>query len=410
MFGDVFAFPPCINPTDLVGFSSVNAMTSRIYLDNSATTPVAPEVLHAMMPYFREEYGNASSLHESGRNARNAIEKSRATVADHLGVTPREIVFTSGATEANNLALIGSVFSASPEKRHLVMSSLEHHAVLHTAEWLKTQGVEVSVLEVDSSGQVDPEALADALRDDTLLVSVMAGNNEIGTLQPIAEIGAMCKERGVLFHTDAVQSFGKLPLPVDVIDMLSVSAHKLHGPKGVGFLFVRKGARLTPILHGGGHERGLRSGTENVPGIVGLAEATRVAFAEREETVARMRGFRERMIERVLQLPGTRLNGHRTESLPHITNFSFEGIEGESLIMRLDAQGIAASTGSACSSPNLEPSHVLVAIGVPLAMAHGSLRISTGRQTTREEIDRFLEILPGVVDGLRAMSPFKVGG
>ena len=385
-------------------------MTSQIYLDNSATTPVAPEVLHAMMPYFREAYGNASSLHESGRAARNAVEKSRATVADRLGVNPREIVFTAGATEANNLALIGSFLSAPAEKRHMVISSLEHHAVLHTAEWLKTQGAEVSILEVDSTGRLDPAALAEALRDDTLLVSVMAGNNEIGTLQPIAEIGALCKERGVLFHTDAVQAFGKVALPTDVIDMLSVSAHKLHGPKGVGFLFARKGVRLTPILHGGGHERGLRSGTENVPGIVGLGEAARLAFAEQAETVTRMRGFRDRMIETVLQLPGTRLNGHRTESLPHITNFSFEGIEGESLIMRLDAQGIAASTGSACSSPNLEASHVLVAIGVPLAMAHGSLRISTGRQTTTEEIDRFLEVLPGVVDGLRAMSPFKVGG
>ena len=385
-------------------------MTSQIYLDNSATSPVAPEVLHAMMPYFREAYGNASSLHESGRTARNAVEKSRATVADHLGVNPREIVFTAGATEANNLALIGSVFSAPPEKRHLVISSLEHHAVLHTAQWLETQGANVSIVDVDSTGRIDPADLEKVLRDDTLLVSVMAGNNEIGTLQPIAEIGELCKARGILFHTDAVQAFGKVPLPIDVIDMLSVSAHKLHGPKGVGFLFVRKGVRLTPILHGGGHERGLRSGTENVPGIVGLGEAARLAFAEREETVARMRRFRERMIEKVLELPGTRLNGHPTESLPHITNFSFEGIEGESLIMRLDAQGIAASTGSACSSPNLEPSHVLVAIGVPLAMAHGSLRISTGRQTTDEEIDRFLEVLPGVVDGLRAISPFKVGG
>ena len=385
-------------------------MTSQIYLDNSATTPVAPEVLHAVMPYFREEYGNASSLHEAGRAARNAVEKSRATISDLLGVDPREIVFTAGATEANNLALIGAFLSAPAEKRHLVISSLEHHAVLHTAEWLETQGAEVSILEVDSSGRIDPATLAETLRDDTLLVSIMAGNNEIGTLQPIAEIGAICKERGVLFHTDAVQAFGKVPLPMDVIDMLSVSAHKLHGPKGVGFLFARKGIKLTPILHGGGHERGLRSGTENVPGIVGLAEAARLAFSEQAETVGRMRDFRDRMIETVLRLPGTRLNGHRTESLPHITNFSFEGIEGESLIMRLDAQGIAASTGSACSSPNLEASHVLVAIGVPLAMAHGSLRISTGRQTTSDEIDRFLEVLPGVVEGLRAMSPFKVGG
>jgi cysteine desulfurase len=249
----------------------------------------------------------------------------------------------------------------------------------------------------------------EAIRDDTLLVSVMAGNNEIGSIEPIGEIGSICRERGVLFHTDAVQAYGKIPIPMDSIDLLSVSAHKFHGPKGVGFLFVRKGTRLTPLLHGGGHEGGLRSGTENVPGIVGLAAATRLAFEEREPVTERMRAFRERLIQEVLRIPGSRLNGHREQSLPHIANFSFQGIEGESLIMRLDEHGIMASTGSACSSPNLEASHVLVAIGVPLSMAHGSLRISTGRQTTEEEIETFLEVLPRVVKDLRAISPFKVG-
>ena len=385
-------------------------MTSAIYLDNSATTPVAEEVLDKMRPYFREAFGNASSLHEYGRVARIAVEESRDEIATRLGCLPEEIVFTSGATEANNLALIGAAQSNPGNKRHIVVSSVEHHSVLHAAEWLRSQGFDVSVLEVDPTGRVDTGRLADELRGETLLVSVMAGNNEIGTLQPIDEIGALCRERGVLFHTDAVQAYGKVPLPMDVVDLLSVSAHKLHGPKGVGFLFVRKGVQLRPILHGGGHERGRRSGTENVPGIVGLAEATRIAFTEQETTVPRMRAFREQLIESVSEIPSVRLNGHRRESLPHIANFGFQAIEGESLIMKLDEHGIAASTGSACSSPNLEPSHVLVAIGVPLTMAHGSLRVSTGRQTTSEEIDRFLEVLPRVVDELRAISPFKVGG
>jgi len=289
-----------------------------------------------------------------------------------------------------------------------VTSKIEHHAVLHACQWLEERGYEVSYLDVDQDGKVDPDAVKDAIRDDTLLVSVMAGNNEIGTIEPIGKIGAICKERGVPFHTDAVQAYGKVDLPTGAVDLLSVSAHKLNGPKGVGFLYVQKGIRLSPLLSGGGHERGLRSGTENVPGIVGLAAAARLAFAERDTVVPRLRAFREKLIDRVMQIPAVRLNGHRTESLPHIANFSFAGIEGESLVMKLDQRGIAASTGSACSSPNLEPSHVLVAIRVPLSMAHGSLRVSTGRQTTEDEIDRFLGELPAVVEELRAMSPFKV--
>lgn len=384
-------------------------MTKRVYLDNSATTPVAVEVLGAMDPFFRAEYGNASSLHAFGRAARRAIEESRDEIAEILGVFPSEIVFTSGATEANNLAIKG-IALAHPNKRHLITSRIEHHAVLHTCQWLEEQGYEVSYLEVDACGRVDPERLREEIREDTLLVSIMAGNNEIGTLQPIAEIGAICREKEVAFHTDAVQAYGKLPLPLETIDMLSVSAHKLHGPKGVGFLYVRKGITFAPLLHGGGHEGGRRSGTENTPGIVGLAAATRLAFQEMEATAVRMRRYRERLIEAIADIPGTRLNGHRRESLPHIVNFSFQGIEGESLVMKLDEHGIAASTGSACSSPNLEPSHVLVALGVPLSMVHGSLRISTGRQTTDEEIDALLHVLPGVVEELRAISPFKVGG
>ncbi len=384
-------------------------MTKRIYLDNSATTPVAPEVLEAMTPYFSELYGNASSLHSFGQEAHRAMEASRAAIAETLGVDPKRILFTSGATEADNLAIKG-LAPSYPDRRHLVTSKIEHHAVLHTCQWMETQGYEVTYLDVDPTGRVDSAAVREALRDDTLLVSIMAGNNEIGTLEPIAEIGEICKERGVLFHTDAVQAYGKVDLPMDVIDLLSVSAHKLNGPKGVGFLHARKGISLVPLLHGGGHERGRRSGTENLPGIVGLAEAARLAFREREEVTARMRRFQRLLVEGIGKIPGTRFNGHPTESLPHIANFSFAGIEGESLIMRLDEHGIAASTGSACSSPNLEPSHVLLAVGVPISMAHGSLRLSTGRETTQEEIAATLEVLPGVVEGLRAISPFKVGG
>jgi len=383
-------------------------MPETIYLDNSATSPVAEDVVAAMLPHFREGYANPSSLHALGRAARRTVDEARAAIADRLGAAPDEIVFTAGATEADNLALVGAAH-AFPEKRHLIVSPIEHHAVLHSADWLEKRGFAVTRLEVDETGRVDPAAVAEAIREETLLVSVMAGNNEIGTLEPIDEIGAICRARDVLFHTDAVQAYGKIPLSLEMVDLLSVSAHKLHGPKGVGFLYVRNGVRLAPILHGGGHEHGRRSGTENVPGIVGLAAATRLAFDELDAVSSRMRRFRERLIDEVLRIPGTRLNGHRTASLPHIANFSFQGIEGESLIMKLDEHGIAASTGSACSSPNLEPSHVLVAIGVPLSMAHGSLRVSTGRQTTDSEIDTFLEVLPGVVEELRAISPFKVG-
>ena len=384
-------------------------MPERVYLDNSATTPVAPEVLSAMRPYFDSAYGNASSLHEFGREARHAVEESRAAIALHLRVLPEEIVFTSGATEADNLAILGSAYARGRTGGHVVSSTIEHHAVLHSVEWLTSHGFAATLVDVDAAGRVDPDHIRAALRKDTFLVSIIAGSNEIGTLEPIAEIGSLCRERGIAFHTDAVQAFGKIDLPTESVDLLSASAHKLHGPKGVGLLVVRKKTRLSPMMHGGGHERGRRSGTENVPGIVGFAAATRLAAQERGEVVARMRSFRARLIEGVASIPGTRLNGHPTDSLPHIANFSFQGIEGESLVMRLDEHGIATSTGSACSSPDLEPSHVLVAIGVPLSMAHGSLRISTGRQTTSADIDRLLDVLPRVVRDLRALSPFKVG-
>ncbi len=384
-------------------------MPNEVYLDNSATTPVADEVLAAMEPFFRQHYGNASSLHRFGRDARRAVEESRAAVADTLGVAPDEIIFTSGATEADNLAILGAAYARKREKRHVVTTTVEHHAVLHAVKHLETLGIETTLVDVDDSGRVDPESIRAALRDDTFLVSVMAGNNEIGTLQPIADIAAICSERGVLFHTDAVQAYGKIDLPMDNVDLLSVSAHKLHGPKGVGFLFLRRKTKISPLVFGGGHEQGMRSGTENVPGIVGLAAAAELAFREREDVTARMRTYRDRLIEGISKIPATRLNGGRENSLPHIVNFSFQSIEGESLVMRLDEHDIAVSTGSACSSPELEPSHVLVAIRVPLSMAHGSLRVSTGRQTEERDINRLLDVLPGVVSDLRAMSPFKVG-
>jgi cysteine desulfurase len=383
-------------------------MPDRVYLDNSATTRVASAVLDAMLPYFGAEYGNASSLHRYGREARRAVETSRESIADALGVRHDEIVFTSGATEADNLAIVGSALARSGGG-HIITSRVEHDAVLHAVEWLRSTGVATTFLDVDEVGRVDPDAVRAAMRKDTFLVSVMAGNNEIGTVEPIGDIGRICRDRGILFHTDAVQALGKVDMAIEDVDLLAATAHKLHGPKGVGFLYVRRGTRLVPLFHGGGHERGLRSGTENVPGIVGLAAAVRLALAERREVSDAMRRVRRRLIEQVLQIPGTRLNGHPEQSLPHITNFSFAAIEGESLVMKLDEAGIAASTGSACSSPNLEPSHVLVAIGVPLSMAHGSLRISTGRETTDADIERLLDVLPGVVGELRAMSPFKVG-
>jgi cysteine desulfurase len=383
-------------------------MPDRVYLDNSATTPVASVVLDAMLPYFGAEYGNASSLHRYGREARRAVETSRESIADALGVRHDEIVFTSGATEADNLAIVGSALARSGGG-HIITSRVEHDAVLHAVEWLRSTGVATTFLDVDEVGRVDPDAVRAAMRKDTFLVSVMAGNNEIGTLEPIGDIGRICRDRGILFHTDAVQALGKVDMAIEDVDLLAATAHKLHGPKGVGFLYVRRGTRLVPLFHGGGHERGLRSGTENVPGIVGFATAVRLALAERREVTDTMQRLRRRLIDRVLQMSGTRLNGHPEQSLPHITNFSFAAIEGESLVMKLDEAGIAASTGSACSSPNLEPSHVLVAIGVPLSMAHGSLRISTGRETTDADIERLLDVLPGVVGELRAMSPFKVG-
>lgn len=382
-------------------------MDDYIYLDNSATTPVSEEVMEAMLPYWRAEYGNASSLHSFGRRAHSAMEESRARLAASLGASESEIIFTAGASEANNLAIKGLAFSGI-DKRHIITSQIEHPAVFKVCQWLEKQGFTVTYLPVDQEGVVDPDELAAAITDDTLLVTIMYGNNEIGTVQPISQIAKICRAQGVIFHTDAVQAYGKIPLSVADADMLSVSAHKLHGPRGVGMLYLRKGIKLSPLIHGGGHERGRRSGTENIAGIVGFAKAVEIAFAEMEVLRKRLEGFRERLIETITVIQKTKLNGQRSGSLPHITNISFMAIEGESLVMKLDEHNIATSTGSACSSPTLEPSHVLLAIGIPIAMAHGSLRISTGRQTTAAEIERFLAVLPQVVEELREISPFKI--
>ncbi|MCI2426305.1 cysteine desulfurase [Candidatus Acetothermia bacterium] len=382
-------------------------MNNDIYLDNSATTPVSEEVIEAMLPYWQVEYGNASSLHSFGRRAHIAMEESRARLAASLSASEREIIFTASASEANNLAIKGLAFSGI-NKYHIITSQIEHPSVGKVCQWLEKQGFTVTYLTVDQEGMVDPDELAATITDDTLLVTIMYGNNEIGTVQPISQIAEICRGQGVIFHTDAVQAYGKIPLALENVDMLSATAHKLHGPKGVGMLYLRRGIKLSPLIHGGGHERGLRSGTENIAGIVGFAKAVEIAFAEMEVLRDRLEGFREQLIETITAIPKTKLNGQRKGSLPHITNISFMAIEGESLVMKLDEHGIATSTGSACSSPNLEPSHVLLAIGTPIVMAHGSLRISTGRRTTQEEIDRFLTILPQVVEELREISPFKI--
>ncbi len=383
-----------------------------IYFDHAATTPTRPEVIDAMLPYYREKWGNPSSLHSSGREAAEGMEGAREQVAKLLRAYPEEIVFTGSGTEADNQALIGTTIAQEKKGDHIITSAIEHHAILHTAEFLEKRGLKVTYLPVDSYGQVDPEAVRAAITERTVLVSIMHANNEIGTLQPIEEIGALCKERGVLFHTDAVQTAGHVPIDVREmnIDLLSLSAHKLYGPKGVGALFVRKGVRIAPLIHGGGHERGRRSSTENVPGIVGLGEACRLAGKDMEWEIEHNGALRNRLIERVLaKVPDAMLTGHPVERLPNNASFCVRYIEGESMLLNLDFEQIYASSGSACTSGSLEASHVLLAIGLPHDVAHGSLRLSVGRGNTVEEVDRFLEIFPAIVEKLRAMSPISAG-
>ena len=381
-----------------------------IYMDNAATTSVRPEVLEAMMPYFTQHFGNASSIHTFGRGARRALENARKQVAAALGCEAREIYFTAGGSESDNWAIRCAVEAKANKGKHIITSAIEHHAVLHTCEYMEKQGYEVTYLPVDEYGLVSVESVKNAIRPDTVLITIMAANNEIGTLQPIAEIGKLAKENGILFHTDAVQAVGAVPIDVNAwnVDMLSLSGHKLHAPKGVGALYVRKGVRISNLIYGGAQERGLRAGTENLPGIVGLGKAIELAVAELPEYTERVSRLRDKLIKGILEnIPDVQLNGHPTIRLPGNVNVSVRYVEGEALLMRLDLAGVAASSGSACTSGSLDPSHVLLAIGLPHEIAHGSLRLSLGNDTTEDEVDYVIETLPGIVEALRAMSPMN---
>jgi cysteine desulfurase len=382
-----------------------------IYFDHAATTPVDPRVLEAMLPYFSESYGNPSELHRLGREARAAVEEARARVAAALGAGEKEIVFTSGGTEADNLALFGYLARFQPG--HLIVSAIEHPAIMETARALNRLGWAVDFVPVDGEGVVDIDAYEQAFRADTRLASIMFANNVVGTLQPVAELARIAHEKGAVFHTDAVQAVGSLPVDVAElgVDMLSLSAHKLYGPKGVGALYVKRGTRLQPVLHGGGHERRLRSGTENVPGIVGLGAAITLATERIPEVRPRLEALRDRLARGVVELiPEVTDLGHPTLRLPGNVAFSVRYVEGESMLLQLDAQGFMVSSGSACASGSLEPSHVVLALGLRAEEAHGSMRVSLGRENTEEEVDAFLETFPPIVDKLRQMSPLYVKG
>lgn len=379
-----------------------------VYADNAATTQIAPQVLEAMLPYLKEQYGNPSTLYRLGRESKIAMEKARSQVAQVIGAREEEIFFTGSGTESDNMALKGVLYGpAAKGKKHLITTKMEHHAILHTAQALEKEDFSVTFLDVDSNGLVDLGQLERAIGPDTALVSIMAANNEVGTIQPIGQIGKLCREHGVLFHTDAVQAFGHMPIDVDEmqIDLLSLSAHKINGPKGAGALYIRKGLRLRPVIEGGGQERNRRSGTENVAGIVGLGAAAQLAMETMAEESVRLKKLAQKLTEGVLRIPETILTGHPEQRLPGACSFAISAIEGESLVLYLDMEGICASTGSACSTGSLDPSHVLMAIGLSHEVAHGSLRLTLGRFNTEQDVEYILEKLPQVVDKLRAMSP-----
>ena len=383
-------------------------MMDRIYMDNAATTAICPEALAAMLPCFGEHFGNASSIHGTGRDARKVLEDARRTVADILGAKPAEIYFTSGGSESDNWAIKGAAFANRKKGNHIITSQIEHHAVLHTCQWLEKQGFEVTYLPVDEYGLVNPRDVEAAITDKTILITIMAANNEIGTIEPIPEIGKIAHEHKIIFHCDAVQAVGAIPVNVDSwhVDMLSLSGHKFHGPKGVGALYIRTGTKVDQFLHGGAQERGRRATTENVPGVVGMAAALEKAAANLEENGVRLTYLRDKLIRGILDaIPYARLNGHSLKRLPGNVNVSIQYIEGEALLLRLDLAGIAASSGSACTSGSLDPSHVLLAIGLPHEVAHGSLRLSLTDTNTEEEVDEVLRVLPKLVETLRAMSP-----
>ena len=379
-----------------------------IYADNAATTKMSEAALHTMISLMDEAWGNPSSLYTHGQRAKEAMESARADIANVIGASPREIIFTSGGSEADNQAIRSAALTGKTKgKTHIISSAFEHHAVLHTLEALEKEGFTVTLLDVHENGVVDPKEVEDAIRDDTCLVTIMYANNEIGTIQPIREIGAICRARGVLFHTDAVQAVGHIPVDVesDHIDLLSASAHKFHGPKGVGFLYARKGVRLTSLIEGGAQEKGRRAGTENVPAIAAMATALKESAAKMDENAARLTAMRDRLIKGLREIPHAALNGDPTRRLPGNVSFCFEGIEGESLLLLLDDKGICASSGSACTSGSLDPSHVLLAIGRIHDVAHGSLRLSIGDDITVEEVDRIVQSVRKVVDYLRSFSP-----
>lgn len=383
-------------------------MSRNVYFDHAATTCIRTEVLEEMMPYLQGKYGNASSIYTLGRESKKAVENARDKVALALGVKAEEIFFTGSGTEADNWAIKGVAYANRKKGKHIITSNIEHHAVLHTCEYLEKEGFEVTYLPVDNDGLLDAEQVREAIRPDTILISIMFANNEIGTIQPIAQIGKIAKEKGILFHTDAVQAVGNIEINVNDInvDFLSLSAHKFYGPKGIGALFIRKGTRITNFLHGGGQEKGRRASTENIPGIAGLGKAIEIASMNLDNYNKKLLELREKTINEVLsKIPHVRLNGHRQKRLPGNVNFSFEFIEGESLLLMLDMKGIAASSGSACTSGSLDPSHVLMAIGLPHEIAHGSLRLTFGEENTHEDVDYFMEVLPGIVNRLREMSP-----
>ena len=382
----------------------------RIYLDHAATTPTRPEVVKAMLPYFTDSFGNPSSIHSYGQEAKGAVEEARTKVAELIGARSEEIVFTSGGTEADNFALKGIAYANEDKGNHIITTSIEHHAVLEVCKFLGRRGLRISYLPVDKYGLVDPQDVRKAITDKTILISVMHASNEVGAIEPVAEIGTIAREAGVYFHSDAVQTAGHIPVNVDElkVDLLSISAHKLYGPKGAGVLYVRKGTKLVSLMHGGEHEKRRRAGTENVPAIVGLGKAVELAGQEIGKEAERLAYLRDKLIKGLGEkIDNIHLNGHPTRRLPNNVNVSVDFVEGESLLLNLDLEGICASTGSACSSASLEPSHVLLALGLPPEQAHGSLRFTLGRENTEADIERVLEVLPAIVVKLRAMSPLS---
>jgi len=380
----------------------------RIYLDHAATTPTHPEVVKAMLPYFTDAFGNPSSIYSYGLEAKGAIEEARTKVAELIGARSEEIIFTSGGTEADNFALKGVAYANEHKGNHIITTPIEHHAVMEACKFLERRGFRITYLSVDEYGLVDPQDVKKAITDKTILISVMHASNEIGTIEPISEIGKIAKEAGVYFHTDAVQAVGHIPVNVDElkVDLLSISAHKLYGPKGAGALYIRKGTRSVSLIHGGEQEKRRRAGTENVPAIVGLGKAVELAGQTMNREVERLSYLRDKLIEGLVErIDNIRLNGHPRKRLPNNVNISIDFVEGESMLLNLDLEGICASTGSACSSSSLEPSHVLLALGLPAEQAHGSLRFTLGRENTEADVERVLEVLPGIVAGLRTMSP-----